>query len=418
MKKNKKLIIIVWILILFFLLVWSYFIDKEKNEYLISIDIEEKNNVNNPIDYEDVVKELRNEYQNDDIVGILNIENTDYRVPILQGEDNDYYLNHTPDGKENFMGSIYLDYRVDIDSSRKLLIYGHNSSRIDMPFKILEEFYDIDYYNNHKNVSIITTNTEKKYEIFSVYVETGDFETTEKKAATKQNNQPDGKSMATNMNKNVGLSYMQFKGIEDMNNFISKYSFTQEDLNIITGTYKTALQDKGIMITVDNRMRGIKFNVAGDVELTAETKSAVLITLGMVSKTGFIEATVGADKKVVEINVLLDVIAKANDLAKVDDPDLYLRIINEMDKQTSSQKKSIDFSKVKDIADKVEALQAAKDITEEDLKNLPDNTAEVAVNAITAINNAIAGTVEFYNNILGARKAFTTMYASIFGNKK
>ena len=212
--------------------------------------------------------------------------------------------------------------------------------------------------------------------------------------------------------------FVEFKGIEDMNNFISKYSFTQEDLNIITGTYKTALQDKGIMITVDNRMRGIKFNVAGDVELTAETKSAVLITLGMVSKTGFIEATVGADKKVVEINVLLDVIAKANDLAKVDDPDLYLRIINEMDKQTSSQKKSIDFSKVKDIADKVEALQAAKDITEEDLKNLPDNTAEVAVNAITAINNAIAGTVEFYNNILGARKAFTTMYASIFGNKK
>lgn len=47
------------------------------------------------------------------------------------------------------------------------------------------------------------------------YVETGDFETTEKNTATKQTNKPDGKSMAANMNKNVGVSYMQFKGIEN-----------------------------------------------------------------------------------------------------------------------------------------------------------------------------------------------------------
>ncbi len=73
------------------------------------------------------------------------------------------------------MGSIYLDYRVDIDSSKKLLIYGHNSSNIDMPFKILEEFYDKDYYDKHKYIEITTSMTKKKYEIFSVYVETSDF---------------------------------------------------------------------------------------------------------------------------------------------------------------------------------------------------------------------------------------------------
>lgn len=175
MKKNKKLLIIIWGLILLFLLVWSFTLNNKDNNYLLSIDIESNNNVNNPIDYSKIINDVRNEYQNNDIVGILSIDNTEYRVPILQGEDNDYYLNHTPDGRENFMGSIYLDYRVNIDSSRKLLIYGHNSSRIDMPFKILEEFYDIDYFNNHKNMSIVTESTEKKYEIFSVYVEPSDY---------------------------------------------------------------------------------------------------------------------------------------------------------------------------------------------------------------------------------------------------
>ena len=44
-----------------------------------------------------------------------------------------------------------------------------------MPFKILEEFYDKDYYDNHKYVEITTSRIKKKYEIFSVYVETSDF---------------------------------------------------------------------------------------------------------------------------------------------------------------------------------------------------------------------------------------------------
>ena len=169
---NKK---INWLLIILFLLIWFMKINIRSNEYVLDIDIEQNTSVNNLINYEEIINTMRREYHNNDVVGILSIDNTDYRVPILQGEDNSYYLNHTPDGKENYMGSIYLDYRNDIDSSRKLLIYGHNSSRIDMPFKILEEFYDIDYFNNHRYMSIITSKEEKKYEIFSVYVEPSDY---------------------------------------------------------------------------------------------------------------------------------------------------------------------------------------------------------------------------------------------------
>lgn len=176
MSRKKRIISIVICILILLILIFSLFlIDKNTNNYHLDLDIEQNNNVNNPINYEETINKLKEEYNNDDVVGILEINNTDYIVPIMQSEDNEYYLNHTPDGKSNFMGSIYLDYRVDIDSSKKLLIYGHNSSNIDMPFTILEEFYDKEYYDNHKYMEITTSTTKKKYEIFSVHVETSDF---------------------------------------------------------------------------------------------------------------------------------------------------------------------------------------------------------------------------------------------------
>lgn len=176
MNKKKKIILLV-ICILIVLVVLSLYLYKLKSNknYYLNVDIEPNNNVNNPINYEDVINNLRKEYNNEDIKGILEIDNTDYIVPVLQGNDNDYYLNHDAYGNRSGMGSIYLDYRVNIDTSKKLLIYGHNSSNIDMPFKILEEFYDKDYYDNHKYVLLTTSTTKKRYEIFSVYVETSDF---------------------------------------------------------------------------------------------------------------------------------------------------------------------------------------------------------------------------------------------------
>lgn len=47
------------------------------------------------------------------------------------------------------------------------------------------------------------------------YVETGDFEIPGQKAAPAKTNQPDGKDVANNLNKNAGISYIQFKGVEN-----------------------------------------------------------------------------------------------------------------------------------------------------------------------------------------------------------
>ena len=176
--ENKKRIIvyvICFILMIGVVLSLNILTPYKKNNYQLNMNIERNDNITNPINYSEIITKVRDEYNNDDIKGILEIVNADYIVPVLQGKDNDYYLNHDAYGKHNYMGSIYLDYRVNIDSSKKLLIYGHNSSNIDMPFKILEEFYDKDYYDNHKYVDLTTSTTKKRYEIFSVYVEPTDY---------------------------------------------------------------------------------------------------------------------------------------------------------------------------------------------------------------------------------------------------
>ena len=175
MKKfNKKhfSFIIYFCLVIFSLIYIIY--NKQQSNYLY-VDHDISSNAVDSNYYNDIINNARNKYNNNEVVGILEIDNTNYIVPIMQADDNEYYLNHTPDGKQNPIGAVFLDYRVDIDSSKKLLIYGHNSSNIDMPFKILEEFYDKNYYDNHKYIEITTSKVKKKYEIFSVYVETNDF---------------------------------------------------------------------------------------------------------------------------------------------------------------------------------------------------------------------------------------------------
>lgn len=123
----------------------------------------------NPVEY------IQNELKNKDIKGILEIPGTDYKTVVMQSKDNNYYLRKGVDKKYSRGGTPFLDYRVNIDESKKLLIYGHNSKYMDMPFKILQNYHDKEYYNNHKYLILTSTKKRYKYEIFSIYVEPSDW---------------------------------------------------------------------------------------------------------------------------------------------------------------------------------------------------------------------------------------------------
>lgn len=119
------------------------------------------------------VKKLQEE--NKDIVGYLVIPDTNIHEPVLQATDNEFYLNHDSHKNKNAIGSIFLDYRVKINVGSKNLIYGHNSSTLNVPFKELEKYYDKNFFKNHQYIYLEDENYIQRYQIFSVFIETQDW---------------------------------------------------------------------------------------------------------------------------------------------------------------------------------------------------------------------------------------------------
>ncbi len=118
--------------------------------------------------YINMVEEYRKRYNNDDIVGIININGLDLSSLIVQGNDNNYYLNHLENKDKSIYGSLMLDYRTDLSNSKINLIYGHMSDSNATPFRKLEKYLDYDFYNANKDIEIIDEYNRYKYQIFSV----------------------------------------------------------------------------------------------------------------------------------------------------------------------------------------------------------------------------------------------------------
>lgn len=140
--------------------------DNLSNEFIV-ID---KKAINNEID------KLRNTYNNKEIIGKIIINGTHIEEILVQGINNDYYLNHNIQNQKNIIGSTFLDYRNNLND-RKLLIYGHNSKTLkDIPFKELEKFLKKDFFNKYKYINLNLEGIESKWEIFSIMIiKPGDY---------------------------------------------------------------------------------------------------------------------------------------------------------------------------------------------------------------------------------------------------
>ncbi len=146
----------------------------EINEQVENAIIEE--NIINEVEEEKVEQETERmlqvkslQQENPDIVAWIEIENTKINYPVLQGTDNDYYLNHNYKKQKTQKGSIFLnkDYNWDIPSSN-LQIYGHNMKNGEM-FQGLLKYKSESYYKEHPTIRFTTAKEDAIYEIISVF---------------------------------------------------------------------------------------------------------------------------------------------------------------------------------------------------------------------------------------------------------
>src|SRR5690625_228967 len=108
--------------------------------------------------------------QNEDVVGWITVDGTQIDYPILQAEDNVKYLNRNFYHEESRAGSIFLDYRNDIqlDDERNIVVYGHRMKDGSM-FQHITKFLDEDFFKEHRTIEFDTLYEHYEAEIFAVY---------------------------------------------------------------------------------------------------------------------------------------------------------------------------------------------------------------------------------------------------------
>lgn len=107
--------------------------------------------------------------QNPDILGWIMIPDSLLSYPYLQGEDNDYYLNHTWEHEASTAGSIFLEHLVSGDlSDYNTIIYGHRMRDKSM-FGNLTYFKEPDYLEKHPHVYLVNNEGCYTYRVFSAH---------------------------------------------------------------------------------------------------------------------------------------------------------------------------------------------------------------------------------------------------------
>lgn len=100
--------------------------------------------------------------------GWLTVPGTDISGPVMQAEDNEYYLSHAYDGSVSGRGSLFLDC-TNASDDPILTVHGHNLGSSGM-FSQLCLFQQEEFWNSWTTFRYETAAESWDYEIFAVMI--------------------------------------------------------------------------------------------------------------------------------------------------------------------------------------------------------------------------------------------------------
>ena len=171
--------IIIIIISLYYIYLW--YIDNKKTENIlneiyenanvssdnISVDNDLKIEVEN-IDFNKLIN------KNPDTIGWIKVLGTDINYPVVQTNNNDFYLTHSFDKSYNKAGWIFADYinknLKNNELDKNTIIYGHNRQNNSM-FGTLSNVFKEEWLSNKENyyINVSTLNNNMVWEVFSTY---------------------------------------------------------------------------------------------------------------------------------------------------------------------------------------------------------------------------------------------------------
>lgn len=173
-------VILVAILIFSSFQIANKLMDYKKSEELYSemqdiVTSTEKNNIENPEDNINTYEKLK--AINPEYTFWVEVENTNISYPVVQGNDNSYYLKKDFNKENNSAGTIFMDSLNNFEVDSNTVLYGHNMKNKTM-FNNVTLFKKKDFFNQNNKIKIKHDKEEKEYtyEVFSVYHSDNSFD--------------------------------------------------------------------------------------------------------------------------------------------------------------------------------------------------------------------------------------------------
>ena len=106
---------------------------------------------------------------NNRLIGWIKIDDTNIDYPVMQCGDNEYYLNHNFDQKEDKAGALFLDCNCDVvNGSDNYIIYGHHLSSGKM-FSKLGNYESESFYREHMYITFDTIYEEQTFQVMYAF---------------------------------------------------------------------------------------------------------------------------------------------------------------------------------------------------------------------------------------------------------
>lgn len=117
----------------------------------------------------------RSQYNNNQIMGKLEIPRLTINTLVARANNNEYYLYYNLYNQRDELGVPFFDYRnIDLNQGKQLNIYGHNTQNTKytdlLPFTKLEAYTDKNYFDNAKDVYLSIDERKITYEVIAVKV--------------------------------------------------------------------------------------------------------------------------------------------------------------------------------------------------------------------------------------------------------
>ena len=134
---------------------------QEKNDFSLH-----KSSVKLP----DILDEYKTLYsKNKKLIGWLKIDDTNIDYPVMQTENNEYYLDHNFNQEYDKNGSLFLDCDCNVyPRSTNMIIYGHHMKSGSM-FGNLQQYAKESYGKKHSVIEFDTIYEKATYQVMYVF---------------------------------------------------------------------------------------------------------------------------------------------------------------------------------------------------------------------------------------------------------